>query len=63
MKMQWRSIAREGEKVLYLQNGDGTWIHYSASKYALPDYDVKHSKGWATFQRLHKLGWKLIPSD
>jgi hypothetical protein len=62
MKMQWRSLTRDGEKVLYLQN-DGIWIHYNASKYALPDYDAKHSKGWATFQKLHKAGWELIPSE
>ncbi len=62
-KMQWRSLTPEGEKVLYIQEKeDSPWIHYNASKHALPDPDARHSKGWCTFQKLHKLGWKLICS-
>ena len=61
--MQWKSITKDGEKVLYLQDRNGGWIHYNASPHAIPDYDARHSKGWATFQKLHKLGWKLVPSD
>lgn len=62
-KMQWRSLNPEEEKVLYIQESDSSpWLRYTASKHAIPDYDAKHSKGWATFQKLHKLGWELICS-
>lgn len=61
--MKWKSTTKDGEKTLYLQENNGKWMHYNASKYALSDCDAKHSKGWATFQRLHKLGWELVQSD
>ena len=62
-KMQWRSLTPDGEKVLFLQSAPGEpWVHYRGSRYAIADYDQHHSKGWATFQRLHKLGWELVRS-
>jgi hypothetical protein len=55
----------DGEKILYLRlNFNDAWTPYSSMpKYSVPDYrDFPNgSKGWATFQRLLKVGWKLIP--
>lgn len=41
-----------------------SWQIYTASPHAVPDYKVpKGSKGWATFQKLRKIGWTIISSQ
>jgi hypothetical protein len=40
------------------------WKVYTASPHAVPDYKIpKGSKGWATFQKLRKIGWTLISKE
>jgi hypothetical protein len=40
------------------------WRVYSASPYGVPDYKIPGgSKGWATFQKLRKIGWTLISKE
>ena len=55
----------DGEKILYLQTQiDRSWRPYTAfPQFAVPDYRVPGgSKGWATYQKLMKAGWTLVPS-
>lgn len=55
----------EGEKVLHLQTQiERSWRPYTAfPQLAVPDYRVPGgSKGWATYQKLMKAGWTLVPS-
>jgi hypothetical protein len=57
---------REDTKILHLRREIGdAWQPYTAlPQYAVPDYLVPGgSKGWATFQKLHQAGWKLVPSS
>lgn len=65
-RMCWLSkSSAEGEKVLHLQVAPNEpWRPYTAfPQYAAPDYLVPGgSKGWATYQKLMKAGWTLIPS-
>lgn len=65
-QMCWLSgLGIDGEKILYLRlSPNQPWKPYTAfSNYYVPDYDIpKGSKGWATYQKLIKLGWTLIPS-
>lgn len=55
----------DGEKVLYLQaSPHEPWKPYTHfPQYAVPDYKIPGgSKGWATYQKLIKQGWILVPS-
>jgi hypothetical protein len=67
-QMCWLSPRGEdGEKLLYLRlNPNESWtIYTSMPKYSVPDYKdfPNGSKGFATFQKLLRNGWKLISSD
>jgi hypothetical protein len=62
----WLPMAgSNGEKVLHLrtQLGEG-WRPYTACpEYKVPDYKVPGgSKGWATYQKLLRAGWTLVPT-
>jgi len=65
-RMCWLSKSDGSEeKILYLQTGPNEpWRPYTACpQYAEPDHQIQGgSKGWATFQKLLKAGWTLIPS-
>lgn len=55
-----------GEKTLHLRlYPNKPWQPYTAfSGVAVPDYNIPGgSKGWATYQKLMRSGWKLIPSN
>ncbi|MBD2200010.1 MULTISPECIES: hypothetical protein [Calothrix] len=66
-QMCWLSgLGDDGEKILHLQTAPGQpWRPYTACReYAVPDYKIPGgSKGWATYQKLLKAGWTLIPSS
>ena len=52
--------------ILHLrEHSDRGWRPYTAyPQYFVPDYKVPGgSKGWATYQRLRKIGWTLIATD
>lgn len=60
--MQWRSPNDDDStKTLYI-NTNGQWIHYSRSALAVPDYGGVHSPGFATAQKLLKMGFEYAPS-
>jgi hypothetical protein len=65
-QMCWlSSLGSDGEKVLHLQTAPNQpWRPYTACReYAVPDYKIPGgSKGWATYQKLLKAGWTLVPS-
>lgn len=65
-QMCWLSKSgSEGEKILHLQTAPSEpWRPYTAfPQFAVPDYPIPGgSKGWATYQKLLKAGWNLIPS-
>jgi hypothetical protein len=66
-QMCWLSKAGgdNGEKILHLQTAPHEpWRPYTAfGKLAVPDYKIPGgSKGWATYQKLLKAGWTLVPS-
>jgi hypothetical protein len=67
-EMQWASglgLSGNGEKILYLKPpGEANFKPYTAcSLYKIPDHKIPGgSKGWATYQKLLKAGWKLLPS-
>ena len=53
------------EKILHLRTSpQQPWRPYTAfPEYSVPDYRIfKGSKGWATYQKLLKAGWVLLPS-
>ncbi|MFN6517436.1 MAG: hypothetical protein RMY29_023555 [Nostoc sp. CreGUA01] len=55
----------DGEKILFLQTEPSQpWRPYTAFGHiAVPDYPIPGgSKGWATYQKLLKAGWTLVPS-
>lgn len=59
------NLGNDGEKILHLQTSpDEPWRPYTTfSQYAVPDYrEPGGSKGWATYQKLLKAGWTLVPS-
>lgn len=67
-QMCWLSNSGlDGEKILHLRlNYNDAWTPYTAMpRYSVPDYRdfANGSKGWATFQKLLKAGWKLIPNS
>lgn len=60
------TLGMDGEKILHLRlSPNQPWQPYTAfSSYFVPDYNVpKGSKGWATYQKLLKCGWTLVPSS
>jgi len=65
-RMCWLSKSGEdGEKILHLQTAPNQpWRPYTAfSEFAVPDYRIPGgSKGYATYQKLLKAGWTLVPS-
>jgi hypothetical protein len=66
-QMCWLSKSGDdnGEKILHLQTASHEpWRPYTAfPMLAVPDYKIPGgSKGWATYQKLLKAGWTLIPS-
>ncbi len=65
-KMCWLSASgQDGEKVLHLQTAPHQpWRPYTAfPQYSVPDYKIPGgSKGWATYQKLLKAGWTLVPT-
>jgi hypothetical protein len=65
-QMCWLSKSSgDDEKILYLQTALGQpWRPYTAfPQFSVPDYRVlRGSKGWATYQKLLKAGWTLVPS-
>ncbi|MBW4670547.1 MAG: hypothetical protein KME60_24790 [Cyanomargarita calcarea GSE-NOS-MK-12-04C] len=65
-QMCWiSSFGNSGEKILHLQTSpNDPWRPYTAfPQFAVPDYKIPGgSKGWATYQKLLKAGWTLIPS-
>ncbi|BAZ31635.1 hypothetical protein NIES4074_41080 [Cylindrospermum sp. NIES-4074] len=65
-QMCWISKSSgDGEKVLYLQTAPGQpWRPYTTfPQFSVPDYRIPGgSKGWATYQKLLKAGWTLVPS-
>lgn len=64
-QMCWLSqLGDDGEKILHLRlQPNQPWKPYKAyPQFAVPDYQIPGgSKGWATYQKLFKAGWKLIP--
>jgi hypothetical protein len=62
----WLPTTRsDGEKILHLRSQPhGPWRPYTACPdYSVPDYKISGgSRGWATYQRLLKAGWTLVPS-
>lgn len=65
-RMCWLSKpGANSEKILHLQAAPHEpWRPYTVfPQYAVPDYPVPGgSKGWATYQKLMKAGWMLVPS-
>jgi hypothetical protein len=65
-RMCWLSVSGgDGEKILHLQtNPMEGWRPYNTfPEYAIPDYPIAGgSKGLATYQKLWKAGWTLVPS-
>ncbi|MBD2022770.1 hypothetical protein H6F43_21540 [Leptolyngbya sp. FACHB-36] len=65
-QMCWLSASGPNEtKILHLRLQPGQpWKPYTAfPQFAAPDYRIPGgSKGWATYQKLIKAGWALIPT-
>jgi hypothetical protein len=65
-QMCWLSQQEElGEKVLYVRTQPHQpWQPYTAHpQLAVPDYNIPNgSKGWATYQKLLRDGWTLVPN-
>lgn len=65
-QMCWLSkFGNDGEKILHLQTASHEpWRPYTAfPQYSVPDYrEPGGSKGWATYQKLLKAGWTIVPS-
>lgn len=65
-EMCWLSpLGSNSAKILHLRTApNDPWRPYTAfPQYAAPDYEIPGgSKGWATYQKLMKSGWKLLPS-
>lgn len=65
-QMCWLSrLGANGDKILHLRTAPHQpWRPYTTfPEYAIPDYLVPGgSKGFATYQKLLKEGWALMPS-
>jgi hypothetical protein len=65
-KMCWMSPSGTDSetKILHLKVGDSPWRPYTSyPQFAVGDYSVpRGSKGYATFQKLLKAGWEIVPS-
>lgn len=65
-QMCWLSgFGTNGQKILHLRTAPNEpWRPFTAfPQFFVPDYPVpKGSKGWATYQKLMKAGWILMPS-
>lgn len=61
-QMCWRREAGNSRLVLHVQEAPNKpWRPYHTTPYKVADYNIPGgSKGWATYQRLRKLGWELI---
>ena len=60
------TLGSNGDKVLHLRTAPSQpWQPYTACpEYAVPDYKIAEgSKGWATYQKLMKAKWTLVPTD
>ena len=68
-QMAWLSsnaADTDSAKILYLRTeSNQPWQPYSTfPEYAVKDYDIEGvSLGFATFQKLFREGWSLVPSD
>ncbi len=66
-QMCWLSrFGKSEEKILHLRTAPHeAWRPYTAfPHYCVPDHRIPGgSKGWATYQKLRKAGWVLIPSE
>lgn len=66
-QMCWLSnFATKGEKILHLRlQPYDPWKPYNTfSEHAVADYNIpKGSKGWATFHKLLKADWTVVPTD
>lgn len=66
-EMCWLSpLGSNSAKILHLRTTpNAPWRPYTAfPQFAVPDYQIpKGSKGWATYQKLFKAGWNLLPSN
>ena len=59
------AFGTNGTKILHLQTASNQpWRPYTAfPQISVPDYrEPGGSKGWATYQKLMKAGWKLVTS-
>ena len=65
-QMCWlSSLEADKETILHLRReANQTWKPYtSCPEYTVPDYRVPGgSKGWATYQKLLKAGWTIVPT-
>lgn len=65
-QMCWlSSFSSDGDLVLHLRTDSSKpWQVYTLCReFAVPDYDIpRGSRGWATFQKLLKQGWEVIPT-
>lgn len=65
-QMCWLAIGgMQTEKILHLRiAANAPWQPYTAfPQYAVPDHQIPHgSKGWATYQKLLRSGWTLVPT-
>lgn len=66
-QMCWLSMSgADGQKILHLKTEfNKPWRPYTAFGHlSVPDYPIPGgSKGWATYQKLRKAGWELVPSS
>jgi len=66
-QMCWLSpLGSNSAKILHLRTApNDPWKPYTAfPQFAAPDYQIPGgSKGWATYQKLMKAGWTLLPSS
>lgn len=65
-QMCWLSrFGSNEDKILHLRSAPNKpWLPYTAfPQYSAPDHRIpRGSKGWATYQKLMKAGWLLVPS-
>lgn len=58
-------LGADADKILHLRtNPSQPWRPYTAyPQYVVPDYRIPGgSKGWATYQKLMRANWTLVPS-